>query len=306
MTAGENDTVISVAGRSYADTFFAARHPRCALRFGAATHTGHVRPRNEDQYAVIQRNRRSEVLMTSLPQNACPRTEDDNWIAFVADGVGGAARGDVASRLAIQGVLELSGEATSWVMRVTDLDAQQMRQRVNAYAERLQQQFSDETVRNPRLAGMGTTLTIASLLPPDAIIVHIGDSRAYLWRDNHLAQLTRDQTLAQELIDAGANPAGVRSFRHLLTSSLSADPGVTRIDILHVDLKPGDRLMLCSDGLTDMVPDESISGALAVDDPQTACDELVTQALNAGGRDNITVVVAAIGDPREQSHQPAT
>lgn len=290
----DDETRVPVSELTISDPFFVPAGPQFDVRFGAATHVGHVRPQNEDQFAVVRRRRMSDVLMSSLPSGDWDSAEDSVWLAMVADGMGGHAAGDVASRLALQSILELSSQASSWVMRLSDPEAPEIWQRVNAYLARLRQTFQDHVARQPASSGMGTTLTVANLMPPDAVIAHIGDSRAYLWRDQHLVQLTRDQTVAQDLIDSGAEPVSVRSFRRMLTNSLNAGVGATRVDLLHTELQAGDRLMLCSDGLSDLVEHAEIASALAADDPQAAVDTLVERALSAGGRDNITVVVGRI------------
>jgi protein phosphatase len=188
-------------------------------------------------------------------------------------------------------MLELAGRATSWVMKFTDLDAQDVHHRVDAYVEQIQNKFRECTHDDPRLRGMGTTLTCAYLLPPHVVFAHIGDSRAYLHRSGQLKQITRDQTLAQEMVDAGAAPEDVRRFGHLLTSSLGGDTDQAAPEVIHVELQAGDRLMLCTDGLTGMVDDTTIAEILQTDEIQPACDQLVQVALERGGKDNITVVL---------------
>jgi protein phosphatase len=140
---------------------------------------------------------------------------------------------------------------------------------------------------------MGTTLTGAYVIGLDAFIAHVGDSRAYLYRERALTRLTSDHTLAQEMLDAGL-PAP-EAKRHVLTNVLGGAKRDVRIDFHHVQLRDGDRLLFCSDGLTEMVADERIASLLAENvDPQAACQVLIDAALANGGRDNVTAVVANV------------
>jgi len=144
------------------------------------------------------------------------------------------------------------------------------------------------------MADMGTTFTAAYLMGPDAIIVNLGDSRAYLSRDGRMLHLTRDHTLAQDLIEEGAKPEDVSHVRNVFMRCFSAKSHATKADIHYVHLNDKDTL-LCTDGLTDMVSDEAIAIHLnQMSDPQQACGELVDSALKEGGKDNITVIVARI------------
>jgi len=140
---------------------------------------------------------------------------------------------------------------------------------------------------------MGTTWTSAHFLGRSVVIVQIGDSRAYLYCQGHLHQITHDETMAQALIDSGIEPASVKKFRHVLLNSLGGGNEMARATIHHVELEPNDQLLLCTDGLNDMVSDEDIAAELQQHvNPQAACDSLVRRALENGGRDNVTVVLA--------------
>jgi len=153
-----------------------------------------------------------------------------------------------------------------------------------------------EVDKDASLQGMGTTLTIAGALGNDLIIGHVGDSRAYLFRDGGLEQLTTDHTLAQALIDAGVanrdDPAS-RSMRHVLTAAVGSLGSQMVPQVQRYKLRGGDHLLLCTDGLTETVEDETISQVLRQSKPaQTTCQDLVNLALANGGGDNITVVLA--------------
>jgi len=153
-----------------------------------------------------------------------------------------------------------------------------------------QEASSDHT-----LSGMGTTLTVAGTLGNDLVLGHVGDSRAYLLRGDIFRQLTRDHTLAQMLIDAGvanSDDPAPRSMRHVLTAAIGSLDERIEPQVQRFRLQPGDQLLLCTDGLTEMVDDELIASVLReAPSAQAACDSLVDLALGAGGTDNITAVV---------------
>ena len=142
---------------------------------------------------------------------------------------------------------------------------------------------------------MGTTLTADFLNLSHVVFVNIGDSSAYLYRDGQLEQITRDQTVAQAMIDAGSSPADVRRFSHIMTLSLEGHSNDPDADVFHFELHAGDRLLLCYDGLSDMADDAAIAAVLAnTTDALSTCDHLVELALERGGRDNITVIVCEL------------
>ena len=149
---------------------------------------------------------------------------------------------------------------------------------------------------------MGTTLTAVATLGNDMVLGHIGDSRAYLFRDNNLTQLTKDHTVAQEMIDAGVSNGSdphSRSMRHVLTAALGSLGSRIQPEVQQRRLNLDDQLLLCTDGLTEMVDDKVIASILRnAQSANQACDELITIALAAGGLDNVTVVLARFGSPR--------
>jgi protein phosphatase len=157
----------------------------------------------------------------------------------------------------------------------------------------------------PELAGMGTTLTLACSLGSQMIIGHIGDSRAYLFRDGMLNQLTRDHTLVQSLVDAGAmtrEQADKHPFRHMLTRSLGAGSEQLDGEFQVITLADKDQLLLCTDGLTDMVDNQTIANVLAgADSAQRACDQLIELALDNGGKDNVTLALAGYRFPTSKA-----
>ncbi len=292
------DTVAIRSEQDFAEAFFAADTPGWVIEFGAATDIGRRRTRNEDHFAVFRLRRGVELLTSNVDPAYLQLAPSFSHSMVVADGIGGMNSGDVASRLALQTMMELSGQATSWVMKLTDFDQLQIEQRVGAYAQRMHETLRAVGKMDPATENMGTTWTSAHLLGRTAVIVHLGDSRCYLSRAGSLYQVTHDHTMAQALVDSGVEPDKVRRFGHILLNCLGGANEVAQASIYHFEMEAGDRILLCTDGLTDLVPDETIAATLEqARAPQSACERLVRQALEAGGRDNVTVVVAAIDDP---------
>jgi protein phosphatase len=275
----------------------------------AATHEGFVREINEDHYLVIRFHRTLENVFTNIPEQLLEKSFDIvGYCALVADGVGGHAGGEVASRLALTNLIDLVVATPDWIMSLRrSHDAQRVLNRMTERFLEVDEKLRTHARRHAELQGMGTTLTIAGLLGDELIIGHIGDSRAYLFRDGRLMQLTSDHTLAQRLIDAGVakpNDAVARSMRHVLTAALGSLGEEVPPEVHRRKVVAGDQLLLCTDGLTDCVSDAEISSVFS--ESQSArwtCQQLMDLALSAGGVDNITAVVTRlIPSPPETSN----
>jgi len=265
------------------------------VEFGAASHVGRQRSNNEDHYAIVKRTRGREILRTNVPTAGLNLAEDEAYVLIVADGMGGCGYGELASEMILRIGWELAGAAPTWVMKYDPANLSDVREHVAALGRQMQEEMQACALADPELAGMGTTWTCAYLMGYDAIIAHVGDSRAYHFRDGTLQRLTRDHTYAQRLKDAGVPAAATERYNHLLVNSFGAHEAEVAIDVDHFDLQDGDRLLLCSDGLTGMVDDDKISATLAaIAAPQAACDALIELALQHGGKDNVTAVVADI------------
>jgi PPM family protein phosphatase len=225
------------------------------IRVGATSDIGQVREGNEDSYLVL------------------------DPLYAVADGMGGHRGGEVASNLALETIQRLF---TAQEGTLTE----QVEQANRAVFERSQ--------NDREVAGMGTTLTAALVQGAQVRLAHVGDSRAYLFRDGELTILTEDHTLVHKMLVEGEiteSEAETHPHRSILTRALGVD-GSVQVDEGIVEMRPGDRLLLCTDGLTGMVSDEQIKAVLAESkDPQEAVDRLVRAANRAGGIDNITAVV---------------
>lgn len=289
----DKDTAEFRSDHGFASEFFVAPSPPMQVEFGAASHVGLVRESNEDHFAVLRRTRTQELLLANLGEDCACRSADEAWCLVVADGIGGASAGETASRVAIQKACELTDQASSWVMRLRSLAAQQVQDRLDAFVTEIHRTLRTMGEADPDLAGMGTTWTSVYVVGWNAVVTQIGDSRGYLWRKDALKQFTRDQTLAQVLIDTGVPPEQTDSVRHILTNSLGGKSELTVPDVGHVHLQDGDRLLLCTDGLSDQISDDQIADALrSPAAPQAVCDALIQLALDNGGTDNITVVLA--------------
>jgi protein phosphatase len=270
---------------------------RVQVDLAAQTHQGLVRSANEDHYLVMRFGRTLETLLTSLaPDQAPVRAQELGYGLLVADGMGGAAGGEMASRLAITTLVGLMLHTPDWILSDEPQDVERVIQRLADHYRRIHELLSDQGQADPNLVGMGTTMTLAVSLGASLVIGHIGDSRAYLFRDGNLYQLTRDHTWVQALVDRGhipAEKAARHPLRHVLIRSLGGRENNVEGDFQRVGLADGDQLLLCTDGLTNMVGDAAIAsflgGAATSND---ACQALVAAALEKGGKDNVTVALA--------------
>ena len=239
-----------------------------------------MRENNEDQFFVTKMSRALETMLSSLPPGDVPeRAEEVNYVLVVADGMGGHAAGEVASRLAISSLVHLALEVADWNFKLSRRAA---RPKSSAGRARPSAGRGDALRARPQdsdLRGMGSTLTAARSLGHDLMIIHVGDSRAYLFRAGHLHRLTKDHTYAQMLVDCGRlEECDVASsgVRHVLTNALGGSTEHVDVDVDLLRLENGDRLLLCSDGLTDLVDDDAITETLAATPASgEACDRLV-------------------------------
>jgi protein phosphatase len=263
----------------------------------ALSHPGKVRRNNEDHFMAARFDRTMSTLATNLPEGEIPqRYSETVYAMLVADGVGGAAAGEVASRTAIHAIVDLVLETPDWIMRLDDRLAEEVLQRMERRFKLVRETLVERANADPGLRGMATTMTVACSLGPELLTAHVGDSRAYVFRKGaRLERLTRDQTMAQSLADAGAisqEEVAKHPSRHVLTSALATRGAFVQVELKRWRLEDGDQLLLCSDGLTEMVSDETIAKVLAAPGPSAeTCRRLVDLALEEGGKDNVTVVL---------------
>lgn len=262
------------------------------------THTGKVRPVNQDHFLIASLHKTMQVQHSSLPHEQLGEltSESRGYIFIVADGVGGGPAGERASGTALQALAEYATHTMRFYYHHDpDHEARFIEELQNAVLE------SHEVIRS-RDAGAATTLTMVVVRWPRAYVVQVGDSRAYLLHEGRLHQLTKDQTMAQVLIDAGVVPSADRSmarWENVLVSALGgreASPVLTARTLLWEDV-----MLLCTDGLTRHVTDGEIAEQLAGDrSSEDICRSLLALTLERGATDNVTVVAG-----RLRSRQPA-
>lgn len=277
---------------------------RVELDVAALSDQGKVRKNNEDHFIVARFDRTMRTLLTNLPAGEVPeRSAETVYGMLVADGVGGAVGGETASRSAISTLMDLVIETPDWIMRLDDPLAQEVLKRMEDRFQKVREVLVALAKKDPSLGGMATTMTLACSLGPELLIAHVGDSRAYAVQGGELKRLTRDQTMAQSLADAGAitpDEVARHPARHILTGALATRGAFAHVQLRRSRVDDGDQILLCSDGLTEMVPEDAIAGVLRAPGPSSdACRALVDLALEAGGKDNVTVVLGRYRIPKE-------
>jgi protein phosphatase len=253
------------------------------------TDVGRTREHNEDSFVIVD----LDADDASPPDSVRTRTVGPRGALFmVADGLGGAAAGEIASELAVNTVQEELRER--WV-KAGGRSADDFASAIKAATEAANGRIYSYAVEHPESRGLGTTATLAGLLGDTLYLAQVGDSRAYLVRDGVARQITRDQSLMQRLVDAGEltqDEAERSERRNIILQALGPEPSV-KIDLTHQRLSRGDVLVLCTDGLSGLVRTEEIAEVITqIPDLAAACRELVDRANEQGGTDNITVIAA--------------
>ena len=295
-TRDDGDTGEYAAVEDQAAKFYESE-PRIRVRVEVAgkSDPGAVRPNNEDNFLVVRRYRGREILASSLPTELLEGSEDHAYTLAVADGMGGRSFGELASLLALRTGWELGGDEIKWPVRLNDREVEEFDRKAQVFCRLIDEALQAEIRGNPRLAGMGTTLTLCYSTGPNLFTIHVGDSRAYIHRRGRLHRLTHDHNLGQILVDAGrarpGSPEALR-MRHILTNCLGGSEGV-KADVAHHVLADDDRVLLCTDGLVEAVGEEEIGRILdRHPDPAGASEALIARALEGRARDNVTAVVA--------------
>ncbi len=273
------------------------RRTRVHVTFAGGTHAGHARPRNEDQYLIAKLAKSMRICVSCLPESDTTRfSDEEGYLLIVADGMGGTAGGQEASTMAVQTVETFVLDAIKWFLH---REGQEQNALVNELRLALQRADSNVLARadaDPKLYGMGTTLTMAYSVGTDLFVAHAGDSRAYLYRAGRLERITSDHTLVQVLVDVGAiTPEDAREHprRHVVTNVVGGPNEGVQVEVHRRSLMDGDLLLLCTDGLTEYVPDQEIAEILDQDgDPEQAAERLIDVVLSRPARDNVTVALA--------------
>ena len=255
----------------------------------ARTDLGQSRDHNEDTFLVADLSTGKSSLMPDVREHELgPRGS----MFMVADGMGGAAAGELASAMAADIIYRHM--STAWPAD-SEVSAQRFAYRMREAVELANGELFRYAAEHPEVRGMGTTVTVAGVFGTDLYLAQIGDSRGYLVRGGRAIQLTRDQSLMQRLVDAGEmteEEAERSERRNIILQALGPDPRV-RVDLSLQALRRGDLLVMCSDGLSGLVrKDEIAERAAQQPDLAALCTELIDLANSRGGPDNITVVAA--------------
>ncbi|NRT56829.1 protein phosphatase [Leptothrix sp. C29] len=243
------------------------------LEFHSATDRGRIRSNNEDSIAVVE----------------------PAGLMVLADGMGGYNAGEVASGMATAFIEQELGR---WLQEAGDADDQAVSNAMDVCVDNANRSIFNAAHANAQYAGMGTTLVLGVFRGSRLLLGHIGDSRGYRWRDGQIQQLTRDHSLLQEQIDAGLISPEQAAYSHqknLVTRAMGVED-VVLLELHSHAVHPGDWYLLCSDGLSDMLDDARIAEVLrsSPDDVGKAAQALVDAANQAGGRDNIAVILVAV------------
>ena len=275
----------------------AAKPPLVVQSFGLSDR-GQKRSSNEDCFVTAELTRTLQVHHTNLPHNEATFSCHRGHVFVVADGVGGNKAGEVASDLTVRTIEEF---LLNTLKRFSNLQASEEQGVLLALQNALFQadaRIFEETATHPEWQGMATALTMAFAVNWRLFVAHAGDSRCYLHSGGRLQQLTHDHTMSAEMVRKGIiSPQSQANhpWRHVVTNIIGGtSPGV-QVELHSLDLHAADVVLLCSDGVTEMVPEDQIAAILQQENlPQSACERLVAEANRLGGKDNITVIVALI------------
>jgi serine/threonine protein phosphatase PrpC len=262
------------------------------------THPGKVRSENQDHFLICALRQQVAVQQTSLPQadHLIAGSERLAFLMMVADGVGGGIKGEEASRSALEAVSRYVSRSMRCYYAAGSAEDREFSEALQEGALQCHAELVQRGQDDPEYRGMATTLTLYLGVWPRAYLLQVGDSRCYLLHHGELTQITRDQTMAQELIDLGVlNPADAPGTRYTHTLSSSIGGRQTAPVVTRFDLDWDTAVLLCSDGLTRHVSDDRIRDRLrSMTSARQACEDLVQEALEGGGSDNVTVVVRRI------------
>ena len=261
------------------------------------SHPGRVRQNNEDHFLIARLAKSMKIIQTNLAHAGMTRfSDEDGYLLVVADGMGGAAAGERASALAVKSIEQFALNTLKWFFHLGGKGESVLLDELRQSVEAADRSVMDAAHANYQLAGMGTTLTVGYCVGADLYVVHAGDSRAYLFREGHLEQVTCDHTLVQLLVENGIitpEAAKTHARRNVVTNVVGGPQAGVHSEIHKIRLRGGDLLLLCSDGLTEVLDDAAIAAALAsADEPHQLANRLVIRALEGGAPDNVTVVVA--------------
>jgi serine/threonine protein phosphatase PrpC len=258
---------------------------------------GRARKNNEDQFLIAELSKSMLLEQTTLPIEDSTRLSAGRRgkLLVVADGMGGQPAGERASAVAVQSIIKYALNVLPWFFRLKD-DEGDLEGDLKRAMEKCQASIERDAAQNPERQGMGSTLTMAYILWPALYAVHVGDSRAYLFRRGHLEQITQDHTIGQQLVAQGipqGGPSGKPPFRKVLWNFLGGSTPDLSPAVYKVQIQEDDTLLLATDGLGRHVSDSEIADVLAAAvSTEESCHRLIDLANERGGRDNTTVIIA--------------
>jgi serine/threonine protein phosphatase PrpC len=268
--------------------------PRFTVQAHGQTDKGRQRDSNQDNYVLCVLRKALHILGSSLKQEEFYHSSPLGYLFLVADGVGGHAAGQQASELTVKSVENFVLDTLDHCEELQDQEPNPL---LSEFQEALRQadaRLFREGTRHPELRGMATTSTLA-FIQRDLYVAHVGDSRCYLLRGDLLYRITSDHTLVGEMVRQGLlepEEAEGHAFRHVVTNIVGGSDQGVKVELHKLPLEPADRLLLCTDGLTEMVPEAEIRTILQQErEPRRACQRLINRANEAGGKDNITTIV---------------
>jgi serine/threonine protein phosphatase PrpC len=266
------------------------------LAVDGLTDRGKRRSTNQDHFAIAEVRPVLHVCRSSLAQPSVQVADDAGHVLIVADGVGGLRAGECASAMAVAGIEKLLLNTMGWLLA---FDGDSVLRELREALRTTDRWVEHASKCAPELEGMGTTLTMAYVSGPSLYVAHAGDSRCYLQRRGQIERLTHDHTLTESLIASGLltpDQGAHHDLRNVICNAVGAGLPPVQPEVHKHRIESEDALVLCTDGLTDMVPEQDI--AEIVDrgfDPSDTCQLLVDEANRRGGKDNITVVVGRFG-----------
>jgi protein phosphatase len=275
------------------------------VRAGGMTHVGRVRKVNEDQFLIAEMARTLAVRATSLPQPALQYSSCRGHVFLLADGLGGHQSGETASSLTMLTLETFLLNALKRFFCVEAVEEEALMREFQAALLQADARIFEEAAGHPELFGMGTTLTMAFVVNWQLFIAHVGDSRCYLLRGDQFEQLTHDHTFVAELVDRGLlsrEEAAHSKYRNMITNAVGGKEKGLRVELHKRELLAADTIVLCSDGLHGALSDERIARVVRdeANAPQKACERLVQEVNDLGGKDNITVIVARFQEGERQ------
>jgi PPM family protein phosphatase len=264
------------------------------------TDRGRVRDKNEDHFLVAELSKAMRVQHSSLAQPKTQFSLEQGHLFLVADGMGGHQAGEQASALAVETIEAFALNHLKWFFHL-EADENHL---VSEFQDALRQadaRIIQEASRHPELHGMGTTVTMAYILDRELFVVHVGDSRCYLFRNGTLHQITHDHTILDQLLTMGIitpDQAPRHFLRHVITNVVGGEKPGLDVEVHKLELEPEDVVLLCSDGLTEMLSAPQITDILRNQpDSRLACQKLIEEANQNGGKDNVTVIVSRFEVP---------